>query len=240
MATATLTPEMTSTSSPVQAPIEWVKKDQRVEFVGIGWAGYEALLEIQGEKSRPQIIYLDGDAYLVSPSNLHEWLKKRLGQFVVEIAVGLKIRFLMAGETTFRRRKKEVGVQPDESFYLANADQVADKIRKVDIDLSIDPPPDLAIEVVHTHGADEAVEVLRRLRVPEVWVADEGGLRILIRKRNGRYVESKASLAFPFLTADEIFERANHMPTGFDLDWTEELRQWIQEVLVPRVRGKGQ
>jgi Uma2 family endonuclease len=237
MTTATLTPE--PVSAPAQSPVDPVKGDQRVQFVGIGWAGYEALLKVQGEKSRPQIIYLDGDAYLVSPSNLHEWVKKRLGQFVVEVASGLKMRFLMAGETTFRRRKNEVGVQPDESFYLANADKVAGKIRKVDIDLSIDPPPDLAIEVVHTHGADEAVEVLRRLRVPEVWVADVDGLRILVRKQNGRYVESKTSLAFLFLSADEIFQWANHLAGGFDSDWIEDLRQWIEGELVPRVKGQG-
>jgi Uma2 family endonuclease len=232
---STLTPIPSST----QAPARQVEGDQCVEFVGVGWDGYRALLKIQGEKSRPQIIYLDGDAYLVSPSNLHECLKKRLGQIVVEVAVGLDIPFLMAGETTFRRRKKEVGVQPDESFYLANAGRVADKIRKKDIDLRIDPPPDLAIEVVHTHDATAAIEVLRRLRVPEVWVGDEDGLRILIRRANGRYVESKTSLAFPFLSADEIYELANRLPTGFDSDWTKQIRRWVQEVLVPRVREQG-
>jgi Uma2 family endonuclease len=230
MATATSTPV------PVSAP---ARGDQVVEYFGIGWEGYRALLKIQGEKSRPQIIYLDGDAYLVSPSNLHECLKKRLGQFVVEVATGLDIPFLMAGETTFRRRKKDVGVQPDESFYLSNAARVVAKIRKKNVDLRIDPPPDLAVEVVHTHDATAAVEVLRRLRVPEVWVGDEDGLRILIRSANGRYVESKTSLAFPFLTADEIFEWANHLPTGFDSEWTKEIRQWVQDVLVPRVRGQG-
>ena len=229
----------TATTTPVSAPVGPAEGDQRVEFFGIGWEGYLALLEIQGEKSRPQIIYLDGDAYLVSPSNLHEWLKKRLGQLVVEVAIGLGIRFAMAGETTFRRRKDEVGVQPDESFYIANAARVVAKIRKKEIDLRIDPPPDLAIEVVHTHDATAAVEVLRRLRVPEIWVADQVGLRISIRRANGRYVESRTSLAFPILTAAEIFEWANHLSTGFDSEWTEEIRRWVQDVLVPRVRAQG-
>ncbi len=40
--------------------------DQVVQWCGIGWEGYLALLKVQGEKSRPQIIYLNGDAYLLS------------------------------------------------------------------------------------------------------------------------------------------------------------------------------
>lgn len=228
-----------SLSAPAQITARPGDGDQRVEFVGIGWEGYRALLKIQGEKSRPQITYLDGDAYLVSPSNLHEWLKKRLGQIVVEVATGLNIPLVMAGETTLRLRKKQAGVQPDESFYLANAARIAPKIRKEDLDLRIDPPPDLAIEVVHTHDAKEAIEVLRRLRVPEIWIGDADGLRILVRRANGRYVRSEASTAFPFLTADEIFERANSLSSGLDSDWTKEVRRWVQDVLVPRVRGQG-
>ncbi len=228
-----------STSSSTQSTVQPDAGDQRVEFVGIGWEGYRALLKIQGEKSRPQIIYLDGDAYLVSPSYNHEWLKKRLGQFVIEVAVGLDIPFMMAGETTFRRRKKRGGVQPDESFYFANHAPIAAKGGKKDIDLRVDPPPDLSIEVVYRHDATAAVEVLRRLGVPEVWVGYETGLRILIRRANGRYSESEKGLIFPFLTAAEIYEWASRLETARDIDWIKEVRRWIQETLVPRVRAQG-
>ncbi len=228
---------LTSIPAPSQIhPGRTIEGDQCVEMWGIGWEGYRALLKIQGKKSRPQIIYLDGDAYLVSPSYNHEWLKKRLGQFVIEVAVGLKIPFMMAGETTLRRRKKRGGVQPDESFYFANHGPIAAKKGKENIDLRIDPPPDLSIEVVYRHDA-AAVEVLRRLSVPEVWVGDEGGLRILVRQANGRYLESDKGLVFPFLRAAEIYEWASRPETGSEMDWVTTVRRWAQEVLVLRVRG---
>ena len=72
--------------------------------------------------------------------------------------------------------------------------------------LKTDPPPDLAIEAVHSHDADAAIEVYRRFKVPEVWVCDEAELRILILQTNGRYAESPTSAAFPFLSAAEVYD----------------------------------
>ena len=226
-----------ATATETFTPTFSIEADQYVELRGIGWAGYETVLRLRGDRSRPKMIYLDGDLLLMSPALPHERLRFRLGCFVFEVVVGLKIPFLVTGQTTFRRRKKEVGVEPDESYYLANEARVRGKR---EIDLRVDPPPDLAIEAVHTHGAAKALEVLRRLRVPEVWVCDDEGMRILIRRANRRYTKSDQSLAVPFLTATEILDWAQRSLLGPDLEWTEELRRWVQEELVPRVRDQAQ
>jgi len=236
---ATVTPTPTPASAPAQGPAEPARGDQRVEFVGIGWEGYLSLLKVPGEKSRPQIIYLNGDAYLVSPSAIHERFGKRLGMFVMTVVEELDIPCEPTGETTFHRHDMEAGVQPDESFYLANYRPIAAKDGKEDIDLDVDPPPDLVIEVVHTHPATQAVEVLRRLRVPEVWVCTKEGLSFLVRKKNGRYAEAKTSLSFPFLTSDEVFEWVARPGMASMTQWVKALRQWAREVLVPRLRGQG-
>ncbi|WP_229425869.1 hypothetical protein [Lusitaniella coriacea] len=46
------------------------------------------------------------------------------------------------GWTTFKRQEMGYGIEPDECFYLENHQVMVGKER---IDLSIDPPPDLAI-----------------------------------------------------------------------------------------------
>jgi Uma2 family endonuclease len=234
MATATLAPE--TTLAPAQPPIEPIKGDQRVVFTGIGWEGYEALLKVQGEKARPQMIYLNGDVLLMSPSPIHERLGDRLGMFVRLVVVELDIPCEPTRETTFRRPDLEIGVQPDDSFYLANYRVMAAKDGKENIDLLVDPPPDLAIEVVHTHSAKQALEVLRQLGVPEVWVGKSDGLSILVLPNEGQYVKSDTSACFPFLTAAEIFEWAARPGMASMTQWVKELRQWAKEVLVPRVR----
>jgi Uma2 family endonuclease len=210
--------------------------DQCVELSGLDWKGYLTLLRLRGERPRPKIVYLDGTAWLVTPAYPHETDKKRLGQFVAEIVAGLGIACIPAGATTLRRRKKRGGVEADESFYLEHVPQIRAKARGENIDLRRDPPPDLVVEVVWTHPADASIAVYRRLGVPEVWAFDAPVLHILVLGPNGRYAESATSRAFPFLSAAEIAGWITRPVEGSETDWMLDLRAWVRDVLVPRVR----
>jgi Uma2 family endonuclease len=220
--------EMTMTAS---TPRALVHGDQVVAMRGIGWEGYSTMLGVRGERRSPRIIFLDEDVWLMSPSYSHERLKERLGLFVMEVVVGLKIPCVMSGQTTFRRRSKRGGVEGDQTYYLANA---AGGRGKTEIDLGVDPPPDLAIEAVATHDASEAVEVYRRLGVSEVWVCDATEVRVLVLATDGRYAESATSLAFPFLTADDIADWALRSLLSCDTDWATQLRLWVADTLPAR------
>lgn len=208
--------------------------DQCVVMRGIGWKGYTTVLRLRGERPSPRMVYLDGDLYLMSPAFPHEHLGGRLGMFVMEIVAGLIIPCIWAGSTTYRRRKKEAGVEPDRSFYLANVARVRGK---KEIRLSVDPPPDLVVEAVHTHGVDAALKVYQRLRVPEIWLGDEQGVKILVRQANGRYAEAETSAAFPFLKATEIADWVLRTQTEDDTVWLLDVRRWVREVLAPRHQG---
>jgi Uma2 family endonuclease len=200
---------------------------------GIGWAGYETVLRLRGDASQPKMIYVDGDLFLVSPALPHERLNRRIGFFMDQLILGLRLPCLQSGQTTFRRRGKRGGVEGDHTFYLASEPRVRGKMQ---IDLRVDPPPDLAIEVVYTHQAEAALKVYRRLGVPEVWICEEGDLRILVRQENGQYAEVASSLAFPFLTSDEITKWTQWPYSGTDTDWMEEVHRWLFETIVPRAK----
>ena len=120
------------------------------------------------------MVYLDGTVWLMSPAFPHERLRKRLGWVVEVIVEELDIPCIAAASTTFRRRAKRGGVEGDQTYYLANEERVRGKDK---LHLKTDPPPDLAIEAVHSHDADAAIEVYRRFKVPEVWVCDEDEMR---------------------------------------------------------------
>jgi Uma2 family endonuclease len=184
------------------------------------------------------MVYLDGTVWLMSPTFRHERLKSRLNQFVVEVVVGLNIPCISAGSTTFRRRAKKGGVEGDESYYLANEAQIRGKDN---IDLRTDPPPDLAIEAVHSHDPEAAIQVYRRLRVPEVWICNEGELIILVLRSNGRvrYTRSSTSAVLPFLSAEEVYGWVLRAWTVPDTEWVKELRGWIRRTLKPRVRKQA-
>jgi Uma2 family endonuclease len=206
--------------------------DQCVVFRDIDWKGYSTFLRVRGEQSVPRMIYLDGSLFLVSPSFSHEYITERLGWLVLVLVEELDMPCVPSRSTTFRRRAKRGGVEGDLSYYLANESRVRGKKQ---INVKIDPPPDLAVEVVRTHDADAALEVYRRVRVPEVWVYEEE-LTILAIQPDGRYAPIPRSLAFPILEASEITTWIQKPRTQSETAWVKELRRWVAEIIVPRYR----
>ncbi len=199
--------------------------------MGLDWPGYLGLLKALGERGVPRLTYLDGRVTLVSPGDTHELLKKRLAALVEDVLVGLGIDHVASGQTTLRRRPRKAGVEGDETYYIARAGVVAEKTR---IDLRVDPPPDLAIEVVVSHPVKDALEVYRRLRVPEVWVCDGASLRILILGTDHRYAQAPASVALPLLTAAEILGWVQRPEALRNARWRQEIRAWVAATLAPR------
>ena len=113
-------------------------QDQVVEMRGISWAVYKAVSRLRRGKSRPKLIYIDGDLILVSPGQPHERMNVRLGTLLQEVLVTLRVHFMRLGQTTWRRRRKTMGVEGDQTFYITNEHRVRGK----KIDLRIDPPAD--------------------------------------------------------------------------------------------------
>ena len=88
--------------------------------------------------------YDKGLLEIMSPSIEHEWFHRILGKIVEVITEELNIPRLSAGSTTLKLQLKERGLEPDECYYLANEAKMRGKR---ELDLAVDPPPDLAIEV---------------------------------------------------------------------------------------------
>jgi Uma2 family endonuclease len=226
-----------TTSAAIKTPIRESHADQCVAFRDIGWKGYVTLLRLRGDRSMPRMVYLDGTVWLMSPSFPHERLSKRLGWVVEVIVEELDIPCIPAGATTFRRQAKSGGVEGDQTYYLAHGARMRGREQ---LHLRRDPPPDLAIEAVHTHDTDAAVEVYRRFQVPEVWVCDEAEVVFLVLQPNGRYAASETSAAFRFLRAAEVSEWVHRPSTGNETEWVKGLRHWVRRTLKPRVRQQDQ
>lgn len=205
--------------------------DQCVEMRDVGWKGYNAVMKLRGERPRPRIVYLDGSLFFMTTSLPHERFKKLLDQLVVAVAHGLRIKFYQSGSVTLRRKAKQAGVEGDETYYFANAARMRGK-RK--INLRADPPPDLAVEVVHSNPVAASLEVYRRLRVPEVWACEDDGLTVLVLQPDGQYAESTTSRVFPVLTAAEIFAWITRPDADDQMEWLDALQRWVREDLAKR------
>ncbi|WP_169977408.1 Uma2 family endonuclease [Tautonia rosea] len=210
-------------------------RDSQIDLIDVSWSGFKRMLKVRGERRSPRIWYLDGRLTLVSPSMPHERSARRLGIFVMESSTGLEMPCTPIGATTLSRDDLNIAVEGDENFYLANADQM---VGKMELDLNVDPPPDLAIEVIVTHSAKRAIEIDRRLGVPEVWVCSQSRLRFFRLGGDRASIETPISSAFPFLSSAEVFSWINQPHSVIESHWLLRLRAWVRDELVPRVRGE--
>lgn len=159
----------------------------------VTWEQYEALLEELGEERRvPRINYCNGTLELMSPLPAHE-RPHRIISDVVKLLLDIQGReWEDFGSITFKQLKK-AGLEPDTCFYIQNAERVRDRLR---MDMAQDPPPDLAIETDVT--SKTTLEAYAALQVPEVWIYDNGKLKIHVLQ-HGEYHASASSPTFPDL-----------------------------------------
>ncbi|MCA6517385.1 MAG: Uma2 family endonuclease, partial [Pseudanabaena sp. M110S1SP2A07QC] len=163
----------------------------------VEWQQFESILQDLGDKRSSRIAYLNGVLEIVMPLPEHEKIKVLISYFVQVLMDELGIDFEGFGSTTFKRVDKLAGLEPDDCFYIQN--NVAMRgIRK--LDMTIDPPPDLAIEVDVT--SKTKFDVYRILGVPELWLYDQT-LKIYIL-RDGEYVESQLSSIFGDIPIREV------------------------------------
>ena len=210
--------------------------ESRVLMREVGWEGYESLLKLVGDRPSPRLAYLNGDVELMSPGYQHESIGERLGLLVPLIVMGLGIPFQPAGLTTFRRRDLDRGIEGDKTYYLANAARVRGNKK---IDLEVDPPPDLAIEVEITRPVADRLAIYAGLGVPEVWICDEQSLRFLRLGPDGSYDEVEASVALPPLTRADLIPWIARPPDLDEAQWLLRFQDWVRDTLAPRLGRPG-
>jgi Uma2 family endonuclease len=198
------------------------------------WEIYVSLSRARRGGSRPKYTYADGRLTIVSPGFSHELLKSRISWMIETALVLLAVEFLACGEVTLRRggRKWKRGTEADASYYLTNLDKVAGKTR---IRMGVDPPPDLAVEVVISHTADEALKIHAAFGVREVWVCDAHSLKFLVLGPDGTYTESPTSVCLPFLSSEELGYWTHRQDIALEDQVRRLFFRWVTDVLAPRL-----
>jgi Uma2 family endonuclease len=177
--------------------------DQHIVFDDVSWDFYEHLLREVGNGAI-RITYDRGRLEIMSPLPKHERWGEWIGRLIELMCLERSIPVESLGSTTFRNRAKRGGLEPDQCFYIANADR-AREINDA-FDPATDPPPDLAVEIDITRRSIDREPIYAALRVPELWRFDGEHLTALHRSAKGKYVKRARSLSFPFLNVAE-FER---------------------------------
>src|SRR5262249_32766873 len=149
-------------------------------FTGVSWAEYQWLREQKDElHAHIRLAFDNGRLEFVAPSFFHERVSHRLAQCVSVLSAVLGVPALAGGAATFDRADLANGLEPDECFYVRNIERVRPLTA---IDLTIHPPPDLAIEIDHTNSSLPKQPIYARLGVPELWRFDTTAVTFLIRQ----------------------------------------------------------
>jgi Uma2 family endonuclease len=175
---------------------------ERLVLHDVGWSSYGRLLRAFAERPRVRLTYDRGVLEIMSPLLEHDNSSWLLGRFVVVLTEELGLPVLGGGSTTFRRRRRRRGLEPDECFWIANEPRMRGKRR---VDLRVDPPPDLAIEVDVTRSSMDRMGVYGALSIPEVWRLDDPlTLSFQVLQPDGIYGAASHSLAFPMVTPADL------------------------------------
>jgi Uma2 family endonuclease len=128
----------------------------------------------------------------------HEKAKEIIGDMVKILLEARQIAFESLGSTTLKNERMSQAVEPDTCFYIQNQAAVIGKNR---LDMSVDPPPDLAIEIDLTSRTQ--LDNYQILGVPELWRYARRGLQINVLQAE-QYIESDVSPAFPNIPIVEL------------------------------------
>jgi Uma2 family endonuclease len=155
----------------------------------------------------------------------HETYKRLLGRLVeiVTEEMDLEIRSLSA--STWSRKDLLKGVEADECYYIQNEAAVRGKM---EIDLTIDPPPDLAIEIDISNPSLPRLPIYAALGVAEVWQFDGERFKIL-GLATTEYVAQRQSLALPMVTVEVVQRLLLQAQEMGETSWAKAVRQWVKE-----------
>lgn len=204
--------------------VESLAADQRFVIHDVSWKLYETLLDQLGDHA-PRMTYDRGDLELMSPSPSHETFRRMLGRLIEMLTYELGIAIRSGGSTTFRRKDLQRGLEPDECYWIAHEQEVRAKKK---IDLTRDPPPDLAVEIDISRSSLDRDSIYVALGVPEIWRFDGRTLRVYVRLASGRYRTTRTSAAFPFLPVQGLTPFLKLDPQRDETAQVREFVAWLR------------
>lgn len=200
-----------------------IQPKQKFLLTDISWEAYETIQKTLRNRA-VRITYDRGNLELLSPSYRHQRYKTLMGRFVNIIAEEKNIPLINGGSSSFKRPDLERGLEPDECFYIQNASAI---VGKEEIDLTCDPPPDLAIEINISNSSLNRISIYAALGIPEVWSYDGIALKVFLLE-DADQKSLKRRRTFPFLPLPEFILFLRQAEMTDDTTLFRSFRDWVK------------
>ncbi|HLG14547.1 MAG TPA: Uma2 family endonuclease [Blastocatellia bacterium] len=196
----------------------------RLTLYDVDWEEYEQLFADLGDNCHYRVSYDEGRLEVMSPSSKHEKLKNLVHDMLVILSDELDREVLSYGSTTLKLKARNKGAEGDDCFYIQHAGEIEDRD---EIDLRIDPPPDLVVEIDLTHSSSKKLAIYAALGVPEVWRYDGRRWHVL-ELAGDTYGPVDRRLAFPILTGDRIADFVSDCEKRGRKQALRAFRSWVK------------
>jgi Uma2 family endonuclease len=197
----------------------------RILLSDISWDDYEQFLEDFEERQGWRLAYDGGKLEIMPPTPEHEEYSFSFHNFVLAYCEEFDINLEGRGSTTFRSEFLEKGVEPDECYYVQNAEKVAGK--KIPTDKF--PVPDIAVEVDITTESLDKFPIYAALKVPELWIYDGKNLSFY-KLRGENYHQITHSRALPQISAKDLTKFLEMSRSKGQTAALKSFRQWLGEI----------
>ena len=191
---------------------------------GVGWNDYEELLRAVGDAPGQHISFDDGTLQITTLSFKHEKYVRLIERIIDRLSARLLIKVLSYGSATMKKERDQKGAEPDACYYVQSAELVG---KKDEIDLNVDPPPDVVVEIDLHHESISKTPIYAALGVPELWRYD-GNTVTIYHLREEQYVVSEASESLPLLTSAILTEFLARIPREDQYEILSAFEEWLK------------
>jgi Uma2 family endonuclease len=197
--------------------------ENRMVFRSLDWSAFQQIRQLLAERTHARFTYDTGTLEITMPLEGHERLARLIELFIRILVVELGLKMKSMGSTTLAREDLLRSAEPDNGYYIQNYALVADH----QVDLAIDPPPDLVVEVDITHTDIQKNNLYASLGVPEFWRFN-GRQWTIFQLVEGRYEECDVSPTFSLVTKADLYD---FLQTAMTDEVAAEInfRQWVRD-----------
>jgi Uma2 family endonuclease len=183
---------------PATAKIASEAFDHRVVLHDVSWQTYQRL-RTANPSGALRMTYDRGQLEIMSPSRKHERISYLIGRMIDQWTLLRGIEVAAGRNTTFSRKDLEKGLEPDNCYWITHEREMRDQ---EEVDLTIHPPPDLALEVDVSRSSIPKLPIYQALGVPEVWRWRHDSLEVVRLDEDGHYQPQSESVELPRFPLD--------------------------------------
>ena len=197
--------------------------EKRIVFRDLEWSAFKQIQHLLTERTHALFTYDNGVLEITMPLESHERFARLIERFIWILVGEMGLDIKTMGSTTLDREDLLKSAEPDNGYYIQSFELVADHT----IDLSVDPAPDLVVEVDITNTDIKKNALYASLGVPEFWRFNGREWKILCLQ-GGQYIEQDRSPTFPFVQKTDLYAFLEAALIR-EMSAEAKLRKWIRE-----------